>query len=92
MTDKELLKRLKELLETVPKNKEEDEIIKDGSTSNSYGKSKSIGAYPGTEHFFKKSVIDEKDYQKGYSSVLLLGFLTFFFQVLFMLIGYIIFK
>ncbi|MDD2519106.1 MAG: hypothetical protein PHI05_03570 [Bacilli bacterium] len=92
MTDKELLKRLKELLETVPKHNEENEATKEDSTSNSYGKTKSLGAYPGTEHFFKKPVVEEKDYQKGYSSVLLLGFLTFFFQVLFMLIGYIIFK
>ncbi len=92
MNDKELLKKLKTLLEQTQKNQkntdEHDGKNKKNATTTYGGKVKNLGTHPGAGVFFKY----EDDKQKGYSSVLMLSFITLFCQLLFMLIAYLIYK
>ena len=101
--DKELLKRLRELL---IERKEHLEGVGDNSSTNkndtannknkagSYGnKQLSLGAHPSAASLLIG--IGESDNisnKNGYSTVFMLSFLTFFFQTIFLLISYFIFK
>lgn len=92
MSDKELLSRLKELLMERKNMLEQEENDKSNTESKTIGGfQKKLGTHPQTG---KISMTSENDnnHQKGYSSIFMLGFLTFFFETLFLLISYFIFK
>lgn len=91
MDDKELLKRLKELLnERMNMLEEQGDKNKDESREMG-GMQKSLGAHPKVG----RSPINNEEFnnpQRGYSSFFMLCFLTFFFETLFLVISYLIFK
>lgn len=96
MNDKQLLKRLRELLVERQQNLENNDQQQENSQNQnlSYGsKQRTLGAYPGTGKFFTKTPnIDNTQNKNGFSTIFMLGFLTFFFETMFILVSYFIFK
>ncbi|HHU54345.1 MAG TPA: hypothetical protein GXZ63_00825 [Mollicutes bacterium] len=97
MSEKELIKKWKDLKkmieETQSQIEKQDNLNGDSNQSKGQvygGKAKTLGAHPSAKHFFVET--EETENHKGYASALLLGFLTFLFQILFMAIVYIIVK
>ncbi|NLM63218.1 MAG: hypothetical protein GX190_02745 [Mollicutes bacterium] len=97
MGDKELIEKWKKLKEIIEKSQKENKNANEDKTEEintetkqTYGgRVKTIGTHPNTGSFFKG--IRESENQKGgFTSALLLGFLTMFFQLLFIAIIYII--
>lgn len=77
MSEKEEIKRLKELKDKLNANKK---VMEGGHT-------KSIGGHPTTKGFFKETKKNEK--ANGYSNALLLGFIVFIYQIILLGIMYI---
>lgn len=78
MKEKEILKRLKKMLEDT---KKEDTPARDRK-----GPVKSRGAHPSVGSW------KEYDEQKGYSSVFMFSFIVLMFQLFFILVAYLIYK
>ena len=92
MANKEALKKLKELL--IEKKQLSSNQNTDGKRN--LRMQKSLGTHPKGGKV-SINTIDDKDlenenHQKGYSSIWMLCFLTFFFEVLFLFISYLIFR
>jgi hypothetical protein len=98
MNDKELLRQLRELLVERKNNVDSDNTnSKDAGSqtmSQSYGsKQIKLGTHPNAGNLFAQSTEAENTITKnGFSTVFMLGFLTMFFQALFLVISYFIFK
>lgn len=93
MANKEALKKLKESL--IEKKQLSSNQNTDGKKEFG-GMQKSLGTHPKGGKV-SINTIDDKDlenenHQKGYSSIWMLCFLTFFFEVLFLFISYLIFR
>lgn len=92
MSDKELLQKLKKALEQSRKLKQgsNDDLEEKGMTGNKgrSGPVKTIGSHPGVG----KWLDSDEDKQKGYSSIFMLSFITLFFQLLFIVVAYFIYK
>ncbi len=78
MKEKEILKKLKKMLEDTKKEA--------SSTKGRKGPVKSRGAHPSVGSW------KEYDEQKGYSSVFMFSFIVLIFQLLFILVAYLIYK
>ncbi len=97
MREKELIKKWKELKKIIEENENKFTSKIEASEQSSKskgqiygGRTKTIGTHPSTGNFYKVSKDPEN--HKGYASALLLGLLTFVFQILFISIVYIIIK